>query len=233
MIKAVLFDFDDTLGNREDYAYRFYRDILEENTDISDPLEKEVILQDLMLWDEHGNVDKKHITDMLEKKYGIVLPYPDFKTYWNDHLWEYTVPFADAPETLEKIHKKYRLGTITNGPSYGQHQKLKQSGLLEFFDEEAIIVSGDYGFHKPDRRLFETGAEKLGVRAEECVFVGDIFSNDIYGALRAGMKAVWIWNGRRNCGLDIPVIQRLSQLPEVLEEMQEKQNSQSHSGQND
>ena len=75
MIRAVLFDFDDTLGNREEYAYAFFKDIIEENTDITDPLEKEAVLQDLMLWDEHGNITKTHITDMLEKKYGIILPY--------------------------------------------------------------------------------------------------------------------------------------------------------------
>ena len=51
MIRAVLFDFDDTLGNREEYAYAFFKDIIEENTDITDPLEKEAVLQDLMLWD--------------------------------------------------------------------------------------------------------------------------------------------------------------------------------------
>lgn len=220
MIKAVLFDFDDTLGNREDYAYRFFKDILEENTDITDPLEKEAVLQDIMLWDEHGNVKKTHIAEMLEEKYSIKLPYEDFTKYWNDHLWEYTVPFAGTEKVLKQLSEEYKLGVITNGPSYGQHKKLEKSGLLPYFNEEHIIVSGDYGFHKPDVRLFKTAADKIGVSVSECVFVGDIFANDILGALRSGMKAVWIWNGRRNCNLDIPVIHVIDELPEVIEKMQ-------------
>lgn len=220
MVKAVLFDFDDTLGNREDYAYRFFKDIIEENTAIADPLEKEALLQDIMLWDEHGNIKKSHITDMLKEKYNIVLPYDDFKTYWNDHLWEYTVPFAGAYETLKELSKSYKLGIITNGPSYGQHKKLEKSGLLEFFDEEHIIVSGDYGFHKPDVRLFEIAAEKMNVDTSDCVFVGDIFANDILGSLKVGMKAVWIWNGRRNCSLDIPIIHDITELAETIKRVE-------------
>ena len=219
MIRAVLFDFDDTLGNREEYAYAFFKDIIEENTDITDPLEKEAVLQDLMLWDEHGNITKTHITDMLEKKYGIILPYEDFKTYWNDHLWEYTVAFEDAEETLQILQKDYKLGIITNGPSYGQRKKLEKSGLAGYFASEHVIVSGDYPYHKPDQRLFETAAQRLGVSVEECVFVGDIFTNDVYGALKSGMKAVWIWNGNRRCSLDIPVIRDISELPQVLKTM--------------
>lgn len=216
MIRAVLFDFDDTLGDRERYAYAFFKDIIEENTDITDLLEKEAVLQDLMLWDEHGNIHKTHITDMLKKKYGITLPYTDFKSYWNEHLWEYTVAKKGAAETLELLSKDYRLGIITNGPSAAQRNKLRQSGLDVFFREENVIVSGDYDYAKPDGRLFETAAQRLGVKLNECVFVGDIFTNDVYGALKSGMKAVWIWNGNRSCSLDIPVIHEIYELPEVL-----------------
>lgn len=216
MIRAVLFDFDDTLGNREEYAYAFFKDIIEENTDIIDPLEKEAVLQDLMLWDEHGNINKNHITDMLEKKYGIVLPYEDFKTYWNDHLWEYTVPFEHAKETLQILQQEYRLGIITNGPSEGQRKKLEKSGLAGYFQKEHVIVSGDYPYHKPDHRLFEEAAQRLSVSVDECVFVGDIFTNDVYGAMKAGMKAVWIWNGNRRCSLDIPLIHDIAELPQAL-----------------
>lgn len=173
-----------------------------------------------MLWDEHGNVKKSHITEMLEEKYGIKLPYEDFTKYWNDHLWQYTVPFDGAEEMLQQLSLKYKLGIITNGPSYGQHKKLEKSGLLPYFNEEHIIVSGDYGFHKPDARLFEIAGKTMKAELHECVFVGDIFSNDILGALRAGMKAVWIWNGRRNCSLNIPVIHTIEELPAVIENMQ-------------
>ena len=147
---------------------------------------------------------------------GIVLPYEDFKTYWNDHLWEYTVPFEHAEETLQILQKEYRLGIITNGPSEGQRKKLEKSGLAGYFQKEHVIVSGDYPYHKPDHRLFEEAAQRLSVSVDECVFVGDIFTNDVYGAMKAGMKAVWIWNGNRRCSLDIPLIHDIAELPQAL-----------------
>ena len=49
MIKAVLFDFDDTLGDRNGYAYLFYQSVLEKHfKDVcEDKLLKEAILQDM------------------------------------------------------------------------------------------------------------------------------------------------------------------------------------------
>ena len=44
-MKAVFFDFDDTLGNREIYAYRCYKDILKAHCHIEDPIEFEAVLQ--------------------------------------------------------------------------------------------------------------------------------------------------------------------------------------------
>ena len=68
-IKAVLFDFDDTLGHRESYAYDTFYRLLKSCTDFEDEMELETILQDVMIWDEQGNIQKQHIVDMLKKKY--------------------------------------------------------------------------------------------------------------------------------------------------------------------
>ena len=60
-IKAVLFDFDDTLGHRESYAYDTFYRLLKSCTDFEDEMELEAILQDVMIWDEQGNIHKQHI----------------------------------------------------------------------------------------------------------------------------------------------------------------------------
>ena len=60
----------------------------------------------------------------------------------------------------------------------------------EYFDE--ILVSGDIGINKPNKGIFEYVANKLDVKCEECLFVGDVFSSDILGAIRANMIPVWI-----------------------------------------
>lgn len=212
-IKAVLFDFDDTLGNREVYAYECYKAYLKTVCDIDDPVEFEAVVQDCMLWDERGNVTKKHVVDMLGKKYGINVEYEDFLHYWENNLWKYCVAFDDSYETLLQLSKKYLLGIITNGPSEGQRKKVEHAGLAQFFGPENIIVSGDYPFSKPDIRIFQEACRRLGVKPEEAVFVGDIYANDVLGAYRAGMHPVWIWTpGVRCSGKDVPVIHKVSDL---------------------
>lgn len=216
-IKAVFFDFDDTLGDREKYAYDCARDILIENSDVKDSLLLESMVQDWMLWDEKGNIDKNHVANMLKQKYNIAIDCENLNTYWDERLWKYTIPFPDAEYTLEQLQKKHKLGLITNGPSDGQRHKLERSGLSRFFNDQTITVSGDYTFKKPDIRIFQAAMQKMNVKPEECVYVGDIFANDITGSLRAGMKAVWIWSqGDRKCGIDIPIIHHISELLELL-----------------
>ena len=55
-----------------------------------------------------------------------------------------------------------------------------------------MIVSGDLGIHKPDARIFDIMAKRLGVKNEECLMIGDVFTTDILGACRANMTPVWV-----------------------------------------
>ena len=215
-IKAIFFDFDDTLGNREYYAYDCYRAILKENTDIEDPVEFEAVVQDCMLWDEKGNINKTHVKDRLAARYGIRLPYDDFNVYWDSVLWKYTQAYEETRDVLTQLKKKYQIGIITNGPSDGQRNKLRQSGLADLFAEDHIIVSGDHPFAKPDPRLFLAACEKLGVQPCEAVHVGDIYARDVLGAYRAGMTPVWIWTqGDRKNHSGVRKIHSLRELLEI------------------
>jgi FMN phosphatase YigB (HAD superfamily) len=59
-------------------------------------------------------------------------------------------------------------------------------------------------------------ADKLGVKPEECAFVGDMFSRDVYGAHLAGMMPIWIWpHGDRDCRL--PEVTQIHRLAELLD----------------
>ena len=213
MIKAIFFDFDDTLGNREVYAYDCYRAILEEYSGLTDPVELESAVQDCMLWDERGASDKRYVQEQLKKYWNIELPFTDFTEYWQEHLWEYAIMLEDTRRVLTELKKKYIIGIITNGPSEGQRRKLMQSGLADLFEEDHIIVSGDWPYAKPDPRLFLKACEQLGVKPEEAVHVGDMFSKDVLGAYRAGMTPVWIWTqGERKNLSGIRTIHTLDEL---------------------
>ncbi len=55
-----------------------------------------------------------------------------------------------------------------------------------------VITSEWAGCQKPDARIFQLACTELDVRASDCWFVGDHPVNDVLGAARFGMTAVWI-----------------------------------------
>jgi HAD superfamily hydrolase (TIGR01509 family) len=59
--------------------------------------------------------------------------------------------------------------------------------LTELFD--GLVISGEEGFRKPDPRMYELGAERVGVAAGQCVFVDDLAFN-LDPARELGMAVV-------------------------------------------
>ncbi len=71
-------------------------------------------------------------------------------------------------------------------------EDLLSSSLHPLFD--AVILSYQVGLAKPDRQIYLHCAETLSVLPEECLFVGDGGSRELYGAKEAGMhplRALW------------------------------------------
>ncbi|MBQ3376228.1 MAG: HAD family hydrolase [Erysipelotrichaceae bacterium] len=218
-VKAVIFDFDNTLGDRYEYCYQTYRYFLKTFVPQVDEnsLLFESMVQDLVLYDEYGNVaNKRQILDAFEHRYGIRIEIDNFGKWWVEHQYLFTVLFPDTMDTVIRLKKKYKLGCLTNGAHIAQWGKLEKAGLLPYMD--AVIVSQDAGVSKPDPRIFQMMADKLGLKCEECVYVGDTFSADIVGAFNSGMIPIWIWpsNQARPCEYPVTRINKISDLLEIL-----------------
>lgn len=129
-----------------------------------------------------------------------------------------TNPFIDGAETaLRELGKHYRLAMVTNGIPDVQRIKVERAGLDKLFD--VVIISGELGFGKPDSRIYEVTASRLGVTQSECIMVGDNFRRDVIGAQDAGMRGVWISIGRPSPDpAQVPwlVIESLAELPDRL-----------------
>jgi putative hydrolase of the HAD superfamily len=99
---------------------------------------------------------------------------------------EVLVPRAGAVEVLEELRKRgYRLGLISVC-SEEVPQLWADTALAALIDE--AVFSCAVGVAKPDRRIYEIAAERLGVSIEECVFIDDR-SEFVAGAVEAGMDA--------------------------------------------
>ena len=114
-------------------------------------------------------------------------------------IWHWYRPLADRAtlepgtfETLSGLREAgYELGLVSNTfvPSEAMDRHLKQLGLIDLFPTR--VYSCDVGYRKPDRRIFDIALQRMGVRADEAVFVGDMVKADVRGAQGAGLKAIW------------------------------------------
>ncbi|SFN27398.1 putative hydrolase of the HAD superfamily [Pseudonocardia ammonioxydans] len=89
---------------------------------------------------------------------------------------------------LGELRTRHRLGIVTDGQVPYARPELAELGLLDYFD--SVVVSGEHGFRKPDRRLFSTALDALRVAPEHAVYIGNDHFRDIHGARRAGLRTV-------------------------------------------
>jgi putative hydrolase of the HAD superfamily len=89
---------------------------------------------------------------------------------------------------LDVLTERYPLALVTDAQSAYARPELHKVGLLDYFDP--IIVSGDHGYRKPDRRLFQFALDGMAVAAEDALYVGNDMHRDIFGAREVGMKTV-------------------------------------------
>ncbi|WP_460954830.1 HAD family hydrolase [Parasphingorhabdus pacifica] len=125
--------------------------------------------------------------------------------------------FDDALPCLEWLRGVgLRLAVITNAPSSYQREKISSVGLAGMFD--SLVISGEHGVAKPDTRIFDLACGELGLSQDEVVHVGDRLDTDAEGALRAGMRGVWLNRDReaQTAPEGVSVIESLDELPELL-----------------
>lgn len=91
---------------------------------------------------------------------------------------------------MEKIrgwHGRYRTGIITNAFDNVRNLIINEWRIQDAFDE--IVSSAEAGIMKPDVRIFKLALHRLGVKAEESVFLDD-FLHNVQGARAVGMLAI-------------------------------------------
>jgi putative hydrolase of the HAD superfamily len=100
------------------------------------------------------------------------------------------MPFVDQALAAVKATGR-RLGVICNtGMAGGRvlRQVLRRHGLLGYFD--VTVWSNEFGWSKPDPRIFEHALAALGVdRPSRALHIGDLEELDVEGARRAGVHS--------------------------------------------
>lgn len=96
------------------------------------------------------------------------------------------VPNEELFAYIKQLKSDYKLGLLSNVAANYLHQIFTEQQLGLF---DAIVLSFQNGFIKPQPEAFTNAAKELGVEAGECVFIDDQDRN-VNGARAAGMKAV-------------------------------------------
>ena len=211
-VRAILFDFDDTLQDRDAAMCGFVRFWLRrEFPDMTDET-VEHCLSRMIKAGQHGFAP---YTAMLREAESL---FPDCSFDEQEFLRLLSIEFPkntavlpDAVETLQKLREKgYRLGVLTNGYSHIQNRKLDVAGLRPYLDY--VMISGDDALQKPAPEAFRRAAFRLGVHPTDCVYVGDNPENDVQGARGVGMQPVFRDIGFATAEDSVPHIHDLIEL---------------------
>lgn len=199
MVKAVIFDLDDTL-----YAYEPLNIVATERV-------RELTCRELGItakqFDEAyefgksetkrqlGDVAASHNRILYCQKaleYLGVKPIPlslrMYETYWGTILEKMRLRNG-AREFLDQMREQGIIVMIcTNLTAHIQHRKIEALGIAE--DITYLVTSEEAGQEKPAPELFNLCLEKLGLPAEEVCFIGDGPEKDVKGAKAVGMLAI-------------------------------------------
>lgn len=191
MIKAVLFDLDGTLYDRDALARELFEGQYRVFAGELRGLSRERFLEDVHAMDEHGHGDKDSGYPRLVRAWGLddALARRLIEHFWSSYDGLCVLP-EDTRWTLEQLRsRQLKLGVITNGQSVLQRRKLAGLGLADAFD--AVLVSEEEELRKPAAAIFQRALARCGVTAAEAMFVGDHPVADVAGARGAGLTAVW------------------------------------------
>ncbi|PJF44968.1 MAG: hypothetical protein CUN55_01315 [Phototrophicales bacterium] len=213
MLKAVIFDMDDTLLNwneRTENWSAYHRIHLKYVADYintffsAHQLDFEAFFQvsnDLIhqTW-QHAlqTLEAPHLGHILQQALDMLCiekhPQITPDTLIDAYQWRGVPGVKAFPESVEVLNtlKSHglKIGLVTNAfqPMRIRTYELEVNGLLPFFD--SMISAADVGVLKPHKRIFEQALEELNIEANEAVFVGDSLEADIVGAQNVGMFAI-------------------------------------------
>jgi putative hydrolase of the HAD superfamily len=201
MIKAVIFDFGQTLVNSA-YGFRTAEKEAQDKlfTNLGLTVRDDFLAIYRRLRQEfHGRSNfSRHSLWQEVFYYYCVAADDNLLIRWETEYWETvknnTVLFPEVNKVLPSLGTRYEIALITNTQGQkasGTHRISLYPELENFF--KIIIVAGEGGTPpKPDPKPFHQCLEKLRILPFEAVYIGDDWRIDICGARDAGLHAIWL-----------------------------------------
>jgi putative hydrolase of the HAD superfamily len=201
MIKAVIFDLDNTL-----YDYDACNVLAEKQL-------LEVIAAEFHVSEERAAGFLKHSKEYVKYQLGnevasshnrllymqniceqaeknpLQYAMKFYDTYWNtmlEHmrLYDYVRPL------LKELHSKnIKVGILTDLTAHIQYRKISRLGLTTQIDY--LVTSEEAGAEKPSEKMFGLMLGKMKVKPEKAIMIGDSMKKDVEGAKKIGMRSIY------------------------------------------
>ena len=200
MIRAVLFDLDDTLVDHQEASRAAIVGVRERFAALqSRPLEELVRENQRVLDAMHHEVaiGTRDVADARIERYRRLFAYAGAGTErasaaaeLHRRLYQGSRKCVEgALELVEHLHARLRVAVVTNNTIAEQREKLATFGFAPHVD--ALVTSEEIGVAKPDARIFNAALARVGCAPADAVMVGDSWHHDVLGAVAAGLRAVW------------------------------------------
>ena len=153
---------------------------------------------------------------------------PRFETIvegvWAEYLLEWprqSTLYDGSMELLKDLKGRYRLGLVTNYPDGPTAREVfRKFGFEAIFD--SLVVSGEVGYRKPKRVIFDEALSELDTLPGSAVMVGDTVLADVVGSKEIGMKAILIdEDGSKEDDYHLPdaVVGNIGDVKDALEDL--------------
>jgi len=184
MIKAVIFDLDDTLISERQYIASGFRHVANSlNAYIKFDADR-IFIELMNLFEQNPKNVFNRILEQFQVNYSDDLIrnlVDEHRTHEpNIQFYDDVIPCTEFLK-LNSIHT----GIITDGYAVSQRKKLSAVQAQNFFNE--IIVTDELGrdYWKPHPKAFDLIREKLGIEYSEMIYVGDNPEKDFHiGSIR-------------------------------------------------
>lgn len=165
-VKAVLFDFGNVICTFDNG--RFLEGLSALCAQPAEVLKTRLYLQSTLPKDyEAGLIGSREFLEGVSTLCGMELPEADFIRVYTDIF----TPIDSTFDLIRKLKSKYRIGLISNTSPWHFEHAIQTTEVFPLFD--SVTLSFEVGASKPDPRLFEDALDKLGLMAEECVYIDD------------------------------------------------------------
>ena len=203
MLKAVIFDLDDTLYYELDYVKQAFGNVAEHLARRHDLSAPEVLEAMVQILEAEG---RGRIFNRICEKYALTEDIRELV-----RVYRATKPslvlYPDAERLLDQLQKQHiGTGLVTDGIAIVQRAKVEALNLQNRLDAviltDELAMAGKAGLSKPDPLVYQACLEQLRVKAQEAVYIGDNPGKDFIGARALGMQTIRLIRAKGDHVLD-------------------------------